>query len=83
MVVMKPLPILVVEDDVSLREAPQDTLELAGYTVLTAADGDDALVECATSVSGLILSPTRRCSQWMATRCSSVPSNSRHRCLFC
>ena len=30
--------VLVVEDDVSLREALGDTLELAGYQVKTAAD---------------------------------------------
>ena len=40
---MKPLPILVVEDDASLREALQDTLELAGYQVIAAGDGDAAL----------------------------------------
>ena len=39
---MKPLPILVVEDDASLREALQDTLELAGYQVIAAGDGDAA-----------------------------------------
>lgn len=37
--------ILVVEDDPSLREALCDTLELAGYAVLAAADGHAALVQ--------------------------------------
>lgn len=35
--------VLVVEDDASLREALCDTLELAGYTVQSAADGNSAL----------------------------------------
>ena len=37
--------VLVVEDDPSLREALSDTLELAGYAVLTAPDGHAALVQ--------------------------------------
>lgn len=53
---MKPLPILVVEDDASLREALQDTLELAGYQVLAAGDGDAALNRLKTSRVGLIIS---------------------------
>ena len=40
---MKPLPVLIVEDDASLREALTDTLELSGYQVLEAADGAAAL----------------------------------------
>ncbi len=35
--------VLVVEDDLSLREALCDTLELAGYPVIPAADGRQAL----------------------------------------
>lgn len=53
---MKPLPILVVEDDASLREALQDTLELAGYQVLAAGDGDAALNRLKSSRVGLIIS---------------------------
>lgn len=53
---MKPLPILVVEDDASLREALQDTLELAGYQVIAAGDGDAALNRLKTSRIGLIIS---------------------------
>ena len=37
--------VLVVEDDVSLREALSDTLQLAGYSVTSAADGATALDE--------------------------------------
>ena len=53
---MKPLPILVVEDDASLREALQDTLELAGYQVIAAGDGDAALVRLKSNRIGLIIS---------------------------
>lgn len=35
--------VLIVEDDVALREALSDTLQLAGYSILNAADGDAAL----------------------------------------
>jgi len=40
---VKPLPVLVVEDDTDLREALKDTLELSGYETLEAADGESAL----------------------------------------
>lgn len=53
---MKPLPILVVEDDASLREALQDTLELAGYQVIAAGDGDAALARLKSNRIGLIIS---------------------------
>ncbi|HWQ94296.1 MAG TPA: hypothetical protein VN418_02200, partial [Gammaproteobacteria bacterium] len=35
--------VLVVEDDLSLREALCDTLQLAGYPVLAAENGREAL----------------------------------------
>jgi CheY-like chemotaxis protein len=37
--------VLVVEDDQELREMMRDALELNGYAVVTAADGQDALDE--------------------------------------
>ena len=37
------LPILVVEDDLNLREAVCDTLELAGQSVISADGGEQAL----------------------------------------
>lgn len=40
---MSQLDVLIVEDDVSLCEALSDTLELAGFSVATAANGRDAL----------------------------------------
>lgn len=40
---MHPARVLVVEDDGALREALSDTLQLAGYAVLCAADGGSAL----------------------------------------
>ncbi|MFN0313491.1 MAG: sigma-54-dependent transcriptional regulator [Burkholderiales bacterium] len=40
---MKPLPVLVVEDDAALREALRDTLELSGYSVLAAKHGNEAM----------------------------------------
>ncbi len=54
---MKPLPVLIVEDDASLREALTDTLELSGYEVLEAADGSAALEACWTGRAvGLVVS---------------------------
>jgi len=50
------LPILVVEDDPSLREALVDTLELARYRVITAVDGSDALQKLAQETVGLVVS---------------------------
>ena len=35
--------VLIVEDDVALCDALKDTLEISGYTVLTAGDGASAL----------------------------------------
>ncbi|AXK39777.1 sigma-54-dependent transcriptional regulator [Crenobacter cavernae] len=53
---MKSLPILVVEDDADLREALVDTLELAGYLVLSAVDGGAALEVLRCEPVGLIVS---------------------------
>ncbi len=53
---MQPLPILVVEDDLDLREALSDTLKLAGYSVLTAHDGEAALQVMAHKTVGLVIS---------------------------
>ncbi|AZN35609.1 sigma-54-dependent transcriptional regulator [Iodobacter ciconiae] len=50
------LPILIVEDDDSLREALADTLELGGYSVLVAEDGKDALSVLECHRVGLVLS---------------------------
>ncbi|WP_137936349.1 sigma-54 dependent transcriptional regulator [Chitinivorax sp. B] len=53
---MKPLPVLVVEDDDALREALLDTLTLSGYTVRAAVDGSDALSILGREPIGLIVS---------------------------
>jgi two-component system response regulator FlrC len=50
------LPILVVEDDAALREALTDTLEIAGYSVMAAADAEQALAWMETGAPGLVLS---------------------------
>jgi len=52
----RPLPILIAEDDRALREALTDTLELAGYEVIAAADGEHALVELERARVGMIVS---------------------------
>jgi two-component system response regulator FlrC len=52
---MKPLPILIVEDDASLREALTDTLKLSRYTVLTAHDGVQALEILKNQAVGLVI----------------------------
>ena len=53
---MKTLPILIVEDDQDLREALSDTLKLAGYGVISAADGEAALALMAQLSVGLVVS---------------------------
>lgn len=50
------LPILVVEDDDALREALMDTLELGGYRVVLAEDGESALRQLQVQRVGLVLS---------------------------
>ncbi len=50
------LPVLVVEDDTPLREALADTLELAGYSVMPAADAQQALAWLEKGAPGLVLS---------------------------
>ncbi len=52
---MKTLPILIVEDDKDLREALCDTLGLAGYEVLDAADGPAALAILGRRRVGLVV----------------------------
>jgi two-component system response regulator FlrC len=53
---MPALPILIVEDDNDLREALVDTLELAGYQVLSAEDGEAGLKVLSRHKVGLVLS---------------------------
>lgn len=53
---MKTLPILIVEDDPDLREALCDTLALAGYEAIAAADGPAALAELRRGQIGLVVS---------------------------
>ena len=53
---MKELPILVVEDDLALREALVDTLELAGVAVRVAGDGEEAMAVLRREPVGLVLS---------------------------
>lgn len=53
---MKCLPVLVVEDDDDLREALVDTLQLAGYQAVQAADGTAALDVLRREPVGLIVS---------------------------
>jgi two-component system response regulator FlrC len=52
---MKQLPILIVEDDASLREALVDTLELSRYRVLIAQDGVEALGVLREHAVGLVI----------------------------
>jgi two-component system response regulator FlrC len=49
------LPVLIVEDDGALREALTDTLGLAGWDVLGAADGEAALALLAKYRIGLVV----------------------------
>ena len=53
---MKRLPVLVVEDDIDLREALVDTLMLAGFQVVEAADGEAALQVLQHEPVGLVIS---------------------------
>ncbi|MEQ6289317.1 sigma-54-dependent transcriptional regulator [Vogesella sp. GCM10023246] len=53
---MKRLPVLVVEDDADLREALVDTLLLAGFQVVEAADGTAALEVLQREPVGLVIS---------------------------
>jgi two-component system response regulator FlrC len=53
---MSQATVLVVEDDPSLREALGDTLELAGYQVRTAGDGESALGVLAEGPVGMVVS---------------------------
>ena len=52
----RPLPILIVEDDASLREALVDTLKLGGYDVIEAGDGQAALIQLERRRVGMIVS---------------------------
>lgn len=53
---MKRLPVLVVEDDADLREALVDTLELSGFSVVEASDGETALEVLRREPVGLVVS---------------------------
>jgi DNA-binding response OmpR family regulator len=47
--------ILIIEDDAELLEGLRDNLELEGYEVLTANDGDDGLVQVARNLPDAII----------------------------
>ncbi len=51
-----PLPILLVEDDIALREALQDTLELDGQRCVAVADGKEAVLALQRRAFALVLS---------------------------
>ncbi|WP_319244117.1 sigma-54 dependent transcriptional regulator [uncultured Propionivibrio sp.] len=53
------LPILVVEDDLNLREAVCDTLELAGQAVISAGGGEEALQILERHAVALVVSDVR------------------------
>ena len=53
---MKLMPVLIAEDDADLREALSATLQLNGYTVIEAIDGESALVALAREPVGLLIS---------------------------
>lgn len=53
------LPILVVEDDPSLREAIGDTLELAGRAYLAVGGGEEALAVLARQAFSIVVSDVR------------------------
>ena len=53
---MKKSRVLVVEDDATLREALCDTLEFAGFSVLAADDGKQALERLRRERVGLVVS---------------------------
>ncbi|MEJ2394577.1 MAG: sigma-54 dependent transcriptional regulator [Candidatus Thiodiazotropha sp.] len=48
--------VLIVEDDQALREALSDTLELAGYPVKVAGEGNDALEILSQEAVGMVVS---------------------------
>jgi two-component system response regulator FlrC len=52
---VKPLPVLIVEDDAALREALEDTLYLAGYQVIQAGDGEAALAVLEKDRVGIVV----------------------------
>ncbi|HTT40869.1 MAG TPA: sigma-54 dependent transcriptional regulator [Burkholderiales bacterium] len=52
---LKPLPVVIVEDDAALREALQDTLALAGYQVLEASDGEAGLALLERGPVGIVI----------------------------
>jgi len=53
---VKLLPVLIAEDDADLREALSATLQLNGYRVIEAIDGETALAALAREQVGLLIS---------------------------
>jgi len=47
--------IMIVEDDAELREMLRDSLEKRKYTVITAADGREALAKFRPSIVDLVI----------------------------
>ncbi len=53
---MSPPDVLVVEDDLALRDALEDTLSLAGYGVAAATEGSEALEQMAEAAPRVVVS---------------------------
>jgi CheY-like chemotaxis protein len=70
--------VLVVDDEPTVREVVSRYLELGGYRVLVAADGQAAL-ELALSTQGPpdLSCSTSCCQAWMASRCAAGCARSR------
>ena len=59
--------ILVVEDSFTVRELQRSILEAAGYPVVTARDGREALQSIDSDARSRSWSPTWRCPSWMGS----------------
>ena len=67
----KKITIMVVDDELSIREAFSDWLKQDGYEVETAADGPVALAKIKERHYRYHARWTSKCRRWTGSRCSS------------
>ena len=73
---LKPLPVLIVEDDAALREALRDTLELSGYSVVEATDGSQALERIEQQRVGIVVTDVQMDDTGPVQVTATAPSTS-------
>ena len=65
--IMKMKQILIIEDDINIRETLSDILELKGYDVIAAEDGQSGILKAARYKPDLIICDIMMQTEWLSS----------------